>query len=562
MRFWHVILALIALWAVLYLPGLGGPELKGEEGRRILPGLEMRRSGEWIVPYMEGQPYLRKPPLINWAVAASVAMTGRVNEFTARLPSAVAVLALALAGGLLGAGLVAGEGAPPQERAKAALLIGVALLAHVGLWNKGRLAEIEALYVALTGIALALWMEAWRREVSPWLTWTVPWLVLGLGWLCKGPPHLFFFYGIVLVALWKGRSLRELWHPAHFLGVALMLAVFLPWALAAKSRVAAVAPKVKVGATWWKQLVERFDLEYFRLTDWLLTPFEAVVMWLPWSVALLLWGRHLPELVRRRPGRDGALLYGLWWGGAWVAGAVLLVPTVRDRFLQPLTLPLVVVAAVLLWQAASERARAYWTRGTLGLAVVVAVAGVIVPWLPGVGAGSLLGAALASLATLMVVLGLGRLWLKFSRLIQPMRLVLATAVAAALFTAVFAISIVPAMRTRDNMRPVGRLLSQAVGREHLYILNPGKTPPPLHWRFYLTCPHTVINEWEEIPPEALFLLLPERCLDEEKERVRLKEKFGFHHEVLQVTDSLNKEHTLFARHLPGVETLRIQMPAR
>lgn len=562
MRSWHVILALTALWAVLFLPGLGGPELKGEEGRRVLPGLEMLQTGEWALPYMEGQPYLRKPPLINWAVAASVSMAGRVNEFTVRLPSALSALALAVVGGLLCAGLVAGEGALPRERGKAALLIGVVLLTSAGMWSKGRLVEIEALYVALSGLALAWWMSLWRREASPWLTWTLPWLVLGLGLLCKGPPHVLFFYGIVMVALWKGRSLRELWHPAHFLGIVLMLGVFLPWVLLTKSKVAVAAPDVEAGATWWKQLSERFDLEFFDLGDWLQTPLEVVVMWLPWSLVLLLWGKKLPELTRNRPSRDGALLHGLWLGGAGLAGLVLLVPTVRDRFLQPLTLPMAVLASTLLWRVVSERAQAIWTRAAVGLAVLVGILGLIGPWLPQVGAKSFGDAALASFATLLIVFGLGRFWLKCSSLVQPLRLALATALGVAMFTAVYALSVVPVMRTHDNMRPVGRLLSEAVGHHQLYILNPGETPPPLHWRFYLTCPHTVVNEWDEIPPEAEFLLVPARRLDEAKELRRLKDTLGFHHEILKVTDSLRKEHTLFSRHMPGLEGIRIHSPAR
>ena len=54
-------LALIAaLWAGIYLPGLGSTEIKGEEGRRILPAVTMLETGNWLVPYVGGKPFLRK----------------------------------------------------------------------------------------------------------------------------------------------------------------------------------------------------------------------------------------------------------------------------------------------------------------------------------------------------------------------------------------------------------------------------------------------------------------------------------------------------------------------
>ena len=71
MKLWQSFGIAALYWAAIFLPGLGSHELKGEEGRRILPGQQMLRSGEWVVPFSEGEPYLRKPPLINWVIAAS-----------------------------------------------------------------------------------------------------------------------------------------------------------------------------------------------------------------------------------------------------------------------------------------------------------------------------------------------------------------------------------------------------------------------------------------------------------------------------------------------------------
>ncbi|PYL74860.1 MAG: hypothetical protein DMF27_13630, partial [Verrucomicrobia bacterium] len=80
----HVVLL---VWAAIYLPGLGSLEIRGEEGRRILPAVTMLQTGNYLVPYVGSEPYFRKPPLINWIVAASFKLTGVRSEWTARLPS-------------------------------------------------------------------------------------------------------------------------------------------------------------------------------------------------------------------------------------------------------------------------------------------------------------------------------------------------------------------------------------------------------------------------------------------------------------------------------------------
>ena len=92
----QALVVVLLVWAAIYLPALGSLEIKGEEGRRILPAVQMIETGDYIVPKVGSEPYLRKPPLINWLVAASFKIFGQRNEWTARLPSVLCVLAVAL----------------------------------------------------------------------------------------------------------------------------------------------------------------------------------------------------------------------------------------------------------------------------------------------------------------------------------------------------------------------------------------------------------------------------------------------------------------------------------
>src|SRR5438046_9445740 len=87
----------LLVWALIYLPALGSIAIKGEEGRRILPAVRMLETGNYIVPQIGSNPYFRKPPLVNCMVAASFEVTGMRTDRTARLPSALALRAVAIA---------------------------------------------------------------------------------------------------------------------------------------------------------------------------------------------------------------------------------------------------------------------------------------------------------------------------------------------------------------------------------------------------------------------------------------------------------------------------------
>jgi 4-amino-4-deoxy-L-arabinose transferase-like glycosyltransferase len=550
MRLWQTLLALTALWAALYLPGLGGPELKGEEGRRILPAIEMLKTGEWILPVMEGQPYVRKPPLINWVIAASIAATGTLSEFSARLPSTLSALALALTGAVLLRRFIAGPGASASDQARAALLLGIMLLVHTGMFSKGRLAEIEALYVALTGIALALWIHLWREEASPWLTWTLPWFWLGLGLLAKGPPHLFFFYGTLIAVLWKAGSLRELRHPAHAAGIAIMLGTFMPWALAVKTKLTTARTDVNAGATWIDQLTERFSFAQFDVTNWLTGPLWALFIILPWGWVLPVRWKHLPTLAGPTGSRDAALADGLRWGVALTAAAVLVIPATRPRFVQPLTLPALTLCALVIWRGLPSPWPSWWSRLALATAIVLSTLGIAAPFFAPLLRDTPHNALVAALATTGVALAVWRLWIKFRHSRQPLHLALATALVGILLSAIHAITITPARQLRDDTRPIGARLSTRVGTRHLAIVNPGETPSPLHWRFYLRCPHTVVRRLSQVPVNADFLLLPTRQADSPEHRERLINTLGFPYEILRFTDALDNDFALWSRERP------------
>jgi 4-amino-4-deoxy-L-arabinose transferase-like glycosyltransferase len=95
----------LALGAALYFPALGAlPFYDKGEPREVLSLLAQTETGDWILPLTGGTTVPSKPPLLRWLGGIAVAVTGRLDEWAARVPSAllatltVVVVAAAAAG--------------------------------------------------------------------------------------------------------------------------------------------------------------------------------------------------------------------------------------------------------------------------------------------------------------------------------------------------------------------------------------------------------------------------------------------------------------------------------
>ncbi|MDQ2867757.1 MAG: glycosyltransferase family 39 protein [Verrucomicrobiota bacterium] len=260
----------VLVWAIIYLPFLGSHEIQGEEGRRILPAVTMLQTGNYLVPHVGSEPYFRKPPLINWIIAASFKLTGIRNEWTARLPSALCILAVALAF------ITIGRGALGESGAFIAALI---WLTFGGSIEKGRQIEIEALYVSATALAFICWLAAYRAGRGGMRLWFWPAVFLGLGALAKGPlPHLLFFYGPVIALLWHDRKLSLLLRPAHVLALLIIFGIFCAWALP----MYLVSDRSRMAVVWSKQVTGRVAGVGFQLGSWITNIPRSLAYFLPW----------------------------------------------------------------------------------------------------------------------------------------------------------------------------------------------------------------------------------------------------------------------------------------
>jgi len=398
-------LIVLLCWAAIYLPGLGSLEIKGEEGRRILPGVTMLETGNYLIPQVGSEPYYRKPPLVNWLVAASFKLTGHRNEWTARLPSVLCVLAVALAFITVARASLGANGS---------LIAALIWMANFGMIEKGRLIEIEALYVSLFGLALVFWLSWWRQRRSAWLTWIVSSIFLGLGVLAKGPLHLLFFYAVVVAVLYSERELRKLLSLAHLAGLLITLGIFAAWAVPYWQAMR----EADLAQMWSVQLTGRLTGDDFKLSSWLLNIPRGFAYFLPWTLLLPLLAR-----VKWASPSEHNLARALGWGAAVPFLLVNLLPGAMPRYSMPALVPACWLMAMTL--AASE---IQW-RG------------------------------------------------KFALPQFRFRFVIGTAVVAGLLLCVYGGAVIPALQSRSKVRPIAVQIDGLVpNSEPLYALDPDFQP--------------------------------------------------------------------------------------
>jgi 4-amino-4-deoxy-L-arabinose transferase-like glycosyltransferase len=360
-RFQSVAVVLL-VWAVIYLPALGSIAIKGEEGRRILPAIRMLETGNYIVPQIGSNPYYRKPPLVNWVVAGSFKVFGARNEWTARLPSALAVLAVSIAF------VTVARASLGQRGSMIAALI---WMTNIGMIEKGRLIEIEALYVSLCGLAIIFWLSFWVEKKSPWLIWLPASVFLGLGLLAKGPTHLVFFYGVVLAVLWDAKNWRILVHPAHFAALAIMLGIPVAWAI---PFVHSTATQIAMDK-WSAQYTGRLKGVDFKFFSWIQNIPRSLIYFLPWVLLFpfVRFSKFHNEAQQR-------LARAIAWGIAVPFVAVNLVPGSVARYSMPVIVPaswllaMTYVGNALQWPRTRTRNDRDWARAlvifvALGIAI-------------------------------------------------------------------------------------------------------------------------------------------------------------------------------------------------
>jgi 4-amino-4-deoxy-L-arabinose transferase-like glycosyltransferase len=323
-------------------------------------GRAMLDSGDLIVPRLNGEPFLEKPPLYWWVQVAALRTFG-ITDAVARLPSALfSALTLMVAyaiGRRLGG---------PRQGMLALVVLGTSV---VFVQNLGRVVVDPALtfFVALAHFGFAVLAEP--RSVSEasearWARLLIA-VAIPLGFLSKGvvaiglgagPPVLY------LLATRRGRAVRELALLAA-LGVAIFALLVTPWALALYRAAGWAGLKECLIANTASRFAHTSQSARFGHTQ----PFyyylvQTPLQLLPWTLALpALWRAGVFR--RDTPGSEARRLLL----ATVVIGILLLsaASSKREMYLMPLVPAWSVCVAWWLAGAGEGAAERAWDRRTL-----------------------------------------------------------------------------------------------------------------------------------------------------------------------------------------------------
>ena len=222
----RVVAILAFVFFVVWFCNLGYRSLvRPDEGRYAEIAREMAVTGDWVTPRLNAIKYFEKPPLQYWATAAAYNAFGE-HEWTARLWSAVTgffgVLMLGFAGmRLFGrrAGLFS------------ALVVASSILyAAIGHLNTLDMGVTFCMTLGLLGFLLSQQSEQRTRESRLWM-W-LAWAAMGLAFLSKGLIGLVLPGAAMAAYAFIQRDISFLKRLEPFAGIAIMLAIALPWVVA------------------------------------------------------------------------------------------------------------------------------------------------------------------------------------------------------------------------------------------------------------------------------------------------------------------------------------------
>jgi 4-amino-4-deoxy-L-arabinose transferase-like glycosyltransferase len=332
---------------------------------------EMAESGDYVTLQMDGIKYYEKDPLMYWLIAGSFRAFG-VNEFAARLPLALSMVFAVLAVWTLASSMFG---------SRAGFYAGLVLATSVGPFLFTRILIPDILITALITCALCFIVRGLDNPTPKPRVYLGFYAACGLAFLTKGMIGVVFPASIVFLFLLADRRLGELMNMRLWSGIAIFLAVVLPWNVIACLRNEHFFWFHFINEQVYRYLGKRYPKDYDTVPTLLFYALHALWMF-PWVFFLPGAIRYVPRhLTMSREQKMTALLL------IWIAVVIGFFSfSTRQEYYTLPALPAFAIlggrvlfdlelAAVMKTRAnAKERSRISWAR--LGLSGHTALAAV------------------------------------------------------------------------------------------------------------------------------------------------------------------------------------------
>jgi 4-amino-4-deoxy-L-arabinose transferase-like glycosyltransferase len=452
--------------------------MRGEDSRRATVAYEMFDTGDWIVPRQQHIPYLSRPPLHSWAMAALSRFTGDVDYLAIRLPSVLGVFGMVTLVYFVAHGLIGRTGA---------LVGGAALASMPQVMELGRFGETDAMFSCLVSASLLIWLAGYGRNWPKSLVWSLGYGLAALGTLTKGIQALPYFAGATWLFLaWK-RDWKWLFGWPHLIGIGVFTIVFGAWALPF-AHTMGLAGLYEIfhrdSADQWKDTsIPRFAIQAVTM------PLRVGASVAPWVVLLLLYLRPQVRRFAATTAHSAApfllIALAVAWPTVWFS------PTAHNRHFMPLypciAMLVAIAAAAVLHEIDDRHASRGWMLYLGALSVLAAIAGVAVAivavpgptHLPGI---SPLLAAIVLPGTFAI--GIAARWA--SRRVGPRRMTIG-ALAVAAFMGLCMVGPVQSMDVAQavDVRPNITQLKQRIGSAPLVSYGPISHLFAYYYRTYI-----------------------------------------------------------------------------
>jgi hypothetical protein len=211
------------LGIIVFFYKLGHTDLWGDQvARSAWMTREMVQRGEWIVPQVNGKPNYEKPILWIWVLMLFSLPLG-VNEFSVRLPSALAALGSAYAVYALGRRL-----AGARCGFRAALIS----MTAVKVMHMATVPRIDMSLTLLVSLVFVFFLRGYQDDARRRSSYLWAAVFTALGFLDKGPVAVIIPAGGIFLFLFVARGLRQFAPLLSPRNIIVFLSITAPWYIA------------------------------------------------------------------------------------------------------------------------------------------------------------------------------------------------------------------------------------------------------------------------------------------------------------------------------------------